>query len=123
MKWTQIRIRCLGDRFDVEDDLCAFDLFVFPSHYEGFGIALLKAQVSGLPCLYSSCIPRDAIIANITLPCQLVAGAEVWARRILDLLHLGADDSSRIAKLPHMFNVAELADKLEMFYLYRRLNT
>jgi glycosyltransferase involved in cell wall biosynthesis len=116
----------LGDRSDVGDVLCAFDVFVFPSHYEGFGIALLEAQVSGLPCLYSSCIPRDAVIANTALPCQLVAGAEVWARRILDLVHLGADDSSRIArigKLPHTFNVAEVASELEIFYLSSRINT
>jgi hypothetical protein len=98
----------------------------FRSHKEGFGIAQLKVQESGLLCLYSSCIPRNAIVDNFALPCRLVAGVEVWARRILDLLHFGADYNSRItrvAKLPRMFNVAELADKLEMFYLYRRLDT
>lgn len=115
----------LGDRSDVGDVLCAFDVFVFPSHYEGFGIALLEAQVSGLPCLYSSCIPRDAIIADTVLPCQLVVGAEVWARRVLDLVNLGVDDDSRIArivKLPHTFDVAEVASELETFYLSSRHN-
>ena len=64
-------------------------------------------------------------MANIALPCQLIAVNQVWARRFLNLLHLGADDSYRIvriAKLPHAFNVAEVAGKLEMFYLFGRFN-
>ena len=35
----------------------AMDCFVFPSQCEGFGIAALEAQASGLPCLLSDADP------------------------------------------------------------------
>lgn len=113
----------LGQRSDVENVLSALDVFLFPSHHEGFGIALLEAQVSGLPCLFSSCLPRDAAIADSAVSCQLAEGADVWARKILDLVHIGLEDSlrvARIANLSHTFDVTEVADELENFYLTSR---
>ena len=54
------KVLFLGTRINVEDYLSAFDAFVFPSHYEGFGIALVEAQCSGLPCFASNEIVDEA---------------------------------------------------------------
>ena len=43
------RVRLLGYRTDVPDLLAAADLFVFPSHGEGFGNAAAEAMAAGLP--------------------------------------------------------------------------
>lgn len=43
------RIHFLGRRADVREILCAFDIFVQPSHYEGMSIAMLEALAAGLP--------------------------------------------------------------------------
>ena len=47
------QVRFLGHRSDVADLLCAADLFVFPSVYEGLGGANLEAMAMGLPMIVS----------------------------------------------------------------------
>jgi glycosyltransferase involved in cell wall biosynthesis len=55
------RLRFLGARSDVPDLLRGvIDVFLFPSRYEGFGLALLEAQAAGLPCVISDVIPPEA---------------------------------------------------------------
>lgn len=56
----------LGNTPDVNEYLQAMDFFLFPSLYEGLGIALIEAQASGLLCATSFGVPRDvAITPNI----------------------------------------------------------
>ena len=38
----------------------AFDLFLFPSVYEGLGISLIEAQANGLYCLASQSVPMES---------------------------------------------------------------
>ena len=47
----------LGNRGDVNRILQAMDVFLFPSLYEGLGIAALEAQAAGLPCIISDSVP------------------------------------------------------------------
>lgn len=53
-----------GAQKDISRFLQAFDYFLFPSKKEGFGIALLEAQASGLKCLTSSGVVPNEI--NVT---------------------------------------------------------
>jgi len=109
-----------GDRSDVETLLCAFDVFLFPSLFEGFGLALLEAEVSGLPCIFSSSLPKDAVISPFCVPCDLEKGAVVWALKAIELCNLGLDADSRTNRtlyLPTTFDVARVAHLFENFYL------
>ena len=54
----------LGVRQDINQLYSMFDVFVFPSLYEGLGIVLIEAQVNGLTCLTSDTVPRTTKISN-----------------------------------------------------------
>ncbi|MEW5702526.1 MAG: N-acetyl-alpha-D-glucosaminyl L-malate synthase BshA [Candidatus Zixiibacteriota bacterium] len=43
----------LGNREDVDQILCAADVFLLPSHYEAFGLAALEAMACGVPVVAS----------------------------------------------------------------------
>jgi glycosyltransferase involved in cell wall biosynthesis len=76
----------LGERDDVDRVLGAMDVFIFPSLYEGFGIALLEAQACGLPCLASSEVPpeADAHLGLVTFM-DLSDGPWAWASKLAEL--------------------------------------
>lgn len=48
-----------GVRHDIDRYLQAFDLFIFPSMYEGLPVSLIEAQGSGLPCFISDHIAEE----------------------------------------------------------------
>lgn len=56
----QESVMLLGEQKNVADLLNAMDCFVFPSKWEGLGMVLLEAQASGLPCIASDVVPKEA---------------------------------------------------------------
>jgi glycosyltransferase EpsF len=51
-------IRFLDVRADIPRLMKAFDVFLFPSLFEGFGIVTLEAQCAGTPCVVSDAVPK-----------------------------------------------------------------
>ena len=82
------RFRVLSGRKDIPELLAAMDIFVFPSIFEGFGIALLEAQAAGLRCLASENCPEDVVRTKQCIPLP-PENPERWAKAALDaeLLH------------------------------------
>lgn len=68
---------------DISDYLFAMDIFVFPSIFEGLGIAVIEAQASDLPCFVSNKIPLEACLSNNIIRLSLKLPAKEWARYIL----------------------------------------
>ena len=64
---------------------CGIDAFVFPSLFEGLGIALVEAQTSGLFCYASAnTIPNEAKISDKMRFISLNSPDKLWARIIVD---------------------------------------
>lgn len=59
------RVIMTGNRSDIQELLCAMDIFVLPSIHEGLGIVLIEAQANGLPCIApTNIVPPEAKILD-----------------------------------------------------------
>ncbi len=60
----------------------AMDVYILPSFWEGLGISLLEAQISGLKCFVSTNIQDEAIITNNVYRLPLDLGVVGWMENI-----------------------------------------
>ena len=71
---------------DIPGWLGAADFFLFPSVFEGLGIAGLEAQASGLPTLASAdVIPKDIAVTDRLRFYPLEKGPAEWANEIIQM--------------------------------------
>ncbi|MCD2436362.1 glycosyltransferase [Acidaminococcus sp. NSJ-142] len=73
----------LGIRNDVPDLMQAMDCFVLPSRSEGLGIVGIEAQAAGLPCFFSSEVPREVGVTNLSHFIALNTPLKKWAECII----------------------------------------
>ena len=71
-----------GVHKNIENFYNAMDYFVFPSLYEGLGMCLVEAQISGLKCITSSNVPLEAKISNGVQFVSLKNNRKFWAKLI-----------------------------------------
>ncbi len=101
----------LSARPDVERLYQAMDVFVFPSRYEGLGLAAVEAQCAGLPVLASDNVPREAQVTDRIRFLRLEDGVSAWAGAINDL-----PAADRVCRIDDRFDIRREAKKLEEFY-------
>ncbi len=79
-------MKFLGIRTDVPNLLDIMDVFCFPSRVEGLGIAVIEAQVAGVPCVVSENVDDLAIISkeSVKLP---INSAKPWADKALEIYY------------------------------------
>lgn len=58
------RVTFVDSTTDVASCLSAFDVFAFPSLFEGFGMAALEAQFNGLPVIASGNVPLSVDVST-----------------------------------------------------------
>ncbi len=109
-------IKFLGNRSDVKDLLQAYDVFILPSLYEGFGIVNIEAQASGLPCLVSDAVPELAKVNNNFYFLSINENAKSWAQQIENILNyrILLKDMEPFEK--RGFDIKQGADKLRTIY-------
>lgn len=72
-----------GVRSDIPALLSAMDVFVFPSFYEGMPNTVIEAQATGLPCLISDTITKEANVTGLVDYLELSKDARTWAEYAL----------------------------------------
>jgi glycosyltransferase involved in cell wall biosynthesis len=84
-------VRFLGWRNDVPEVMCCSDWFILPhpEHpVEGFGLAIVEAQLAGLRMLLSRGILDDPLLSTACFRrLALSDGPKLWAKAAMELLH------------------------------------
>lgn len=112
----------LGMREDVNRLIQCFDIFVFTSVYEGFGMVLVEAQASGLYCIASDSIPKETKITNNIEFISLRQPTSDWVLSIKKQQNRNVDRrkmslAAYDSICEHGFNIASEAKRLEQIYL------
>lgn len=105
-----------GNRQDIPALLNGMDCFLFPSHYEGLGIALVEAQCSGLPCFASNGTPEEASLTPLCHRLDINMPAQKWAELILNFPSHSRDSWLGALQMAG-YDITCEAEKLERYYL------
>jgi len=112
------KVLFLGNRFDVERYYQAFDYFVFPSTFEGLPGSVAEAQASGLHCLVSDKVTREAALTALVTYKSIEEPAEGWAGEIMRNAEAALERRDmRVAIAESGFDVRGQAAKMEAFYI------
>lgn len=108
----------LKNRSDVNVILQAIDVFLFPSLYEGLGIAAIEAQTSGLPTFCSKNVPEDANVTPLFRKLNLSDNVDLWVNEIEKIKQYKRNDYSK--EIEHRgYDIKNTVLELEKIYSKR----
>lgn len=110
------KVVLLGNRNDVSSLCSAFDIYVFPSLYEGISTAMIEAQAEGLKVFTSNNINRLTNISETMKFISLDLSAVEWAKIIYE------SDKTRNENMLEKvqssgYDIKFIAEKLENKYI------
>ena len=77
-------IKFLGVRDDVPMLLNIFDIFIFPSFYEGLPVTLIEAQASGVKCIISDTITEEVDLGLGLIERVSLSNKDKWISYLLN---------------------------------------
>lgn len=106
----------LGTRDDINRILNGFDVFCFPSFYEGFSIVQIEAQSNGLQIVASKdVVPAESnITGNVTFV-PLESGDDEWAKVVVEVPRQ-RDLSACDKVICNGYDLSTAASKLMKYY-------
>jgi glycosyltransferase EpsF len=113
-------VRFLGVRSDIPRLMKAFDVFLFPSIFEGFGIVTVEAQISGTPSIVSNSIPNSTDMGlGLIRYLSLEEHPEKWGEEIGNALNFQKPEKEVLVKAlsERGFNIQQNIE--EWMKLYR----
>lgn len=110
------KVLLLGIRKDVYELYSMFDMFVFPSLFEGLPLTLIEAEVNGLTCLASDNISKECIISDKIHFLDVNENALKWKDKIIEI----KDTKREVVNFndnKEKYNIVDLAKYLENKYI------
>lgn len=112
-------IKFLGVRDDVPRLMKAFDVFIFPSLFEGFGIVALEAQCAGTPCVVSDAVPKATDMGlNLISYKSLDEDLNIWSQEIVNATLVKTPENKLICNniIKNGFSIQENVSKWLSLY-------
>lgn len=79
------KVIVLDNRNDIPDLINMYDIFLFPSIYEGFGIAVVENEVNGKYVFVSDNVPKSVNISSRFVSLSLKKSELEWANEIMNI--------------------------------------
>ncbi|MER2227473.1 MAG: glycosyltransferase family 1 protein [Carnobacterium sp.] len=115
-KGLEKKVLFLGNKQNVSDFLHGFDIFIFPSLFEGFPVSIIEAQAAGLPCLVSDRVTKEA---QLTVHTQFLAlkNRDKWLEKVRYYAENKVNRSEvSITKIKNKFSITAIAKQWEKLY-------
>lgn len=108
-------VRFIGVRDDIFRVMQAFDIFVFPSIYEGLPVTVMEAQALGIPCLVSDAVTKEVCVDDEIVKFLKLDYDEIWVDQIL-FSAKRFKPSSNAALRAQGYDIATTAKWLQEYY-------
>lgn len=105
----------LEQRNDVNELYQVFDIFIFPSLYEGLGMVLIEAQCSGCFCIASDKVPEVVKVTPNIKFISLKEEKKEWCNIIENIQYPNRKEIN-LSELNKKYDVKNEAKKLENIY-------
>ena len=109
----------LGIRSDVHELLNAFDVFVFPSLFEGLPFTLIETQCNGLRAVCADTVTDQVKLGEGVVFQSLEETDATWADKAIELSGKGHIPNAEQAVIDGGYDINCEAQKLRMFYIDR----
>ena len=106
-----------GLRSDTFKLMSAFDVFLFPSFYEGLPVTLVEAQTAGLNIVCSDAVPKESKITDRVKFVPLTETPHKWAEIVMETgVSFNRDDTCQQIR-ENGYDILATSEKILNFYL------
>lgn len=110
------KVLILGVRTDIPELYQLFDVFVFPSFYEGLPVTLIEAQAAGLNTLASDTITKEVQLTSNIHFLPIEETPEIWANKIMELSSYLRQDMKGVITTK-AYDIISNTEKIQKFYI------
>ena len=104
------KVIMLGIRNDVNKLLSVFDIFLFPSLYEGMPNTVIEAQANGIPCIVSNAITNEVKICENIIMIDPNKSDNDWSKICLSDLTRYKDDTNIVKLQKKGYNIDDVVE-------------
>jgi len=105
----------IGISSNIREILNAMDVFVIPSFFEGAPLSLYEAEATGVVCIASDSISKDAVICEWCSQYSLKKPVGEWADKIIELYSNTSNEREK-RRLPEKYSIKNMASILSDIY-------